>query len=361
MKVILLLHSSSIEFVVAFNNFLEIKPALYFCDNLKNEYINNFIKKYKLTVINNKENINNYDCAITFTYRVYKILKEINYKGKIISYAHGISLKSYFPNKLAKKMHSFLCAFTDFQKQFFLENNCGKVKIFPYLKFTDIKEVPILKNLDIKKDSMIYAPTLNNDLSNSSLNKLDNVIFELSKYLNVYILLHPLTEKEIMKYYLKNDNIFVINRCFYSNKYLNLKNIINIVDVYSSIDILQYFKYIICDQSTIFYEGLLLNKICFRTDIANINNLTYDNIINNNITTSICKYSQNNMSNIYNNKPIKLENLIKNLTCDNKRNNIKKKLDDKKKNDNKKKKNNKKYQKLNNNFSISKKIKKIKI
>jgi hypothetical protein len=314
MKILLMIRSSHIEFIIGFIKKLSEKPVIYI-EGTINKYVKEYIKENNVKILDRIDNkINIFNLIFTFTYNFFTILQKINYNGQIISYAHGISLKPYFPSKLANDRQIFLCSFADFQTRFFKENGVKRVELFPYLKYLTIEKVNEIEELKkdiILEDCILWAPTLINKFSNSSVNKIDEKIFELSKYKKIFILLHPQTEMKDINYYIRNDNIYLINRCYYSNKEFIIKNCINICKLSTSMDILNYFKYIICDQSTIFYEGLYLNKIIFRTDLINFNKIKLDEFEKYN--TTICPYSQNRMENEYNNENIILEELIKEI------------------------------------------------
>lgn len=307
-----------IEFIKGFIEKLNNNVWIYIEGKINN-YVRIYLNKNNVKLLINKNIINDYDVAITFTYNFNELLEKLKYKGNIISYAHGISLKPYFPNKIAKKNQLFLCAFAEFQKRFFKENGINRVELFPYLKLLTIDNVFELEEISNRidlKECVLWAPTLINNFSNSSVKKVDNKIFELSKSKNIFILLHPQTEIGDIKYYLRNKNIYLINRCYYSNKIFENENCINIKDLTTSIDILNYFNYIICDQSTIFYEGLFLNKKVYRTDLKIFNKIKLDELEK--YDTTICPYSLNKMDNKYNKDEINIENILEELIKKNK-------------------------------------------
>ena len=104
MKILLLIKTSYIEFLKGFVNFLKNPPYVFIANKFNNnKYIKQYLKDNHILIINNLKDINLFDLVIMFEYRSYKILNKLNYKGKIISHAHGISLKPYFPNKLGIK------------------------------------------------------------------------------------------------------------------------------------------------------------------------------------------------------------------------------------------------------------------
>ncbi len=313
MRILLMIRDTHIEFIKGFIKLLNNNIGIYIKGEI-NDYIKEYINNNMLNIVITNDLIKKYDIAITFTYDFNELLDKINYKGKIISHAHGISLKPYFPNKVAKKNQLFLCAFTEFQRKFFKEKGIKRVELFPYLKLLTIDKVDELEEFNSKinlNDSILWAPTLINKFSNSSVNKIDKKIFELSKFKKVFILLHPQTEIKDINYYLKNENIYLINRSYYSNNFFDIENCINIKKLSTSIDILNYFKYIICDQSTIFYEGLFLNKIVYRTDLIKFNEINLNELDKYN--TTLCPYSLNKMDNKYNKEGINMEEIIKEL------------------------------------------------
>ena len=100
MKILLLLEYLKFEFVLGFVQLLKEKPDIFIYDKT-NKYIINYCKNNELKLLTKKNTnkIKDYKNIVVFDFKPFWILNRINYKGNIISHAHGISLKKYFPSK----------------------------------------------------------------------------------------------------------------------------------------------------------------------------------------------------------------------------------------------------------------------